>query len=79
MPNEVSIATLPLDLTSDDAVEAAYRDDLDEIQRKLSQGISVLIECDKQLTVHLFRALRTRFKAGAGSPGGARRSGRRLC
>jgi len=63
MANEVSISSLPVDLTSDDAIEAAYRDELNILQEKLGQGISVLIECDKQLTVHLFRALRARFRA----------------
>ncbi|MDF1814700.1 MAG: AAA family ATPase [Verrucomicrobiales bacterium] len=63
MAHEISIDSLPVDLTDDDAVEAAYRDDLNLVQEKLTRGISVLIECEKQLTVHLFRALRTRFKA----------------
>lgn len=61
--SEVSIETLPIELTDDDAIEAAYRDDLDLIQEKLNLGISVLVECEKQLTVHLFKALRNRFKA----------------
>lgn len=64
----VDIDSLPVELTADDAVEAAYRSELVQIQEKLSQGISVLIECDKQLTVHLYRALRLRFK---NLPGGA--------
>ncbi|MDF1756213.1 MAG: AAA family ATPase [Verrucomicrobiales bacterium] len=70
MAHEFPIESLPVDLSDDDAIEAAYRSDLDEIQNKLSLGISVLIECEKQLTVHLFRALRSRFKAmPAGGPG----------
>ncbi len=63
MAGEISIDTLPIDLTDDDAVEAAYRTELDTVQEKLNQGIAVLIECEKQLTVHLFRALRNRFRS----------------
>ena len=62
MANDVPISSLPVDLSSDDAIKAAYRDELDVLQEKLGQGISVLVECDKQLTVHLFRALRARFR-----------------
>ena len=60
--NEIRISDLPSELSTEDAVEAAYRDDLDTIQNKLGQNISVLVECDKQLTIHLFTALRARFR-----------------
>jgi len=58
----IPIESLPLELTSADTIEAAYRDELDRVVEKLGQGISVIIECDKQLVVHLFRALRQRVK-----------------
>ncbi|MFT4978103.1 MAG: cell division protease FtsH, partial [Myxococcota bacterium] len=56
------ISSLPTDLTDDDAVEATYRDDLDWIEGRLRQQMSVLIECDKQLTLYLYKALRRRLK-----------------
>jgi cell division protease FtsH len=56
------IADLPTDLSFDEAVEAAYRDQLDWIERKLRQNLSVLVECDKQLTNYVYKALRRRFR-----------------
>ena len=58
----IEIASLPIDLTDDDAVEAAYRDDLDWVEGRLRQRMSVLIACDKQLTLYLYKALRGRLK-----------------
>jgi len=58
----IPISELPTELSLEDAIEAAYRDDLDVIQTKLSQGISILIECDKQLSIHLYMALRARLR-----------------
>ncbi len=51
MAVEIPIHSLPLELSADDAVEAAYGDDLDTARDKLVQGLSVLVECDKQLTL----------------------------
>ena len=59
----IPIASLPLQLSYDEAVEAAYREDLDWIEEKLRAGLSVLIECDKQLSNYLYKALRKRFRA----------------
>ena len=59
---EIPISSLPSEMTPEDAVETAYREDLDWIVRKLSEGLSVIIECDKQLTVYLYKALRNRIK-----------------
>ncbi len=63
MALEIPIDALPRSLTADDAVEAAYGTELDEVRDKLIQGLSVLVECDKQLTLYLYRALRSRFRA----------------
>lgn len=59
---EIEISRLPIDLSSDQAVEVAYRVELDWIEDKLLHGLSVLVECDKQLTNHLYRAIRERIK-----------------
>jgi len=58
----IRIADLPKELTEDDSVGIVYRDDLDWIEDKLRQGLSVLIECDKQLTLYLYKAIRRRLK-----------------
>jgi cell division protease FtsH len=63
---EVPIATLPTKISADDAVEAAYGRDLDWIAEKLRLGLSVLVECDKQLALHLYRALRRRTRSTGG-------------
>lgn len=62
----VPISSLPATLTYDEAVEAAYREDLDWIEEKLNSRLSVLIECDKQLSNYIYKALRKRFKSGGG-------------
>ena len=63
---ETLISSLPVELSREEAVDLAYREDLDWIEEKLSRGLSVLIECDKQLTGYLYRALRGRLRrAGA--------------
>lgn len=62
----ISISSLPTTLTYDEAVEAAYREDLDWIEEKLRARLSVLIECDKQLSNYIYKALRKRFKASGG-------------
>lgn len=66
MSFKIPIKDLPTDLTQDAAIEAVYGDDLDWIQNKLTQGLSVLVECDKQLTLYLYRAMRARLRNAAG-------------
>ena len=44
MPIEFPIADLPIDMAEEDAIEAAYGDDLDWIAGKLRRGVSVLVE-----------------------------------
>ena len=62
---EIEISSLPTDVRPEEAVELAYREELDWIEEKLTRGLSVLVECDKQLTNYLYRALRTRTKRAA--------------
>ena len=64
--NQIPISSLPVDLTFDETVSAVYRDDLDRIEEKLRQGLSVLVECDKQLTLYVYKALRQRFRRASG-------------
>ena len=69
MPIEFPIADLPIDMAEEDAVEAAYGDDLDWIANKLRRGVSVLVECEKQITTFLYAALRVRLRdPDAGTP-----------
>lgn len=63
---QVAISTLPTTLTYDEAVESAYREDLDWIEEKLRSRLSVLIECDKQLSNYIYKALRRRFRGQDG-------------
>jgi cell division protease FtsH len=58
----LSIEILPTQLELQDAVEAACARDLAFIEERLLLGRSVLVECDKELTVHLLVALRQRLK-----------------
>jgi len=58
----VSITSLPVELRLDDAVEAACAKDLAFIEERLLLGQSVLVECDKELTLHLLVALRARLR-----------------
>src|SRR5947209_8996858 len=53
---------LPLDLTPDQAVEAAYAAELAEVASKLQRGLPVLIECDKDLAPYLFLKVRNQLK-----------------
>ena len=62
MSDEVKIDSLASDISLDEAVEIAYREELTRIVNKLSLGLSVLIEADKQLTLYLYKALRQRLK-----------------
>src|SRR5438067_8045247 len=56
---------LPVQLTTEQAVEAAYAAELAEVASKLQRGLPCLVECDKDLGPHLFANLRYRLK-GAG-------------
>lgn len=53
---------LPIDLTADQAVEAAYSSELAQIAGKLARGLPCLIECDKEIAPFLFKNIRERLK-----------------
>jgi cell division protease FtsH len=54
---------LPLALTPDQAVEAAYGAELAEVADRIGRGLPCLVECDKELSPYLFANLRNRLKA----------------
>lgn len=62
----IRLDELPLELSAAQAIEAAYRPDLDEIAQRLGARLSVLIECDKAIAQHLYVALRDRLSHGSG-------------
>lgn len=53
---------LPITLTPDQAVEAAYGTELAELATNLTRGLPCLVECDKELSPYLFVNLRNRLK-----------------
>lgn len=61
----IRLDDLPLELTTAQAIEAAYAEDLDAIAQRLRSRLSVLVECDKAIVSHLFIAVRERLKQGA--------------
>ena len=62
MQRHIPISSLPVELSVDDAVAAACATDLAFIEERLRLGQSVLVECDKELTLHLLLAVRARFR-----------------
>ncbi len=62
MQRTIPISELPLELRIEDAVAAACAADLAFIEERLRLGQSVLVECDKELTLHLLLAVRSRFR-----------------
>ena len=53
---------LPASLTPEQAVEAAYAQELADTANKLGRGLPVLIECDKELAPYLFMNVRNRLR-----------------
>jgi cell division protease FtsH len=53
---------LPASLTPEQAVEAAYAQELADVASKLVRGLPVLVECDKELAPYLFMNLRNRLR-----------------
>ena len=62
MSINVTEKELPVSLTPEQAVEAAYSHELAEIASKLVRGLPTLIECDKELAPYLFVNLRNRLR-----------------
>ena len=56
-------AELPVELTNENVVEAAYACELAEVASKLQRGLPTLIECDKDLSPFLYVNLRNRLRA----------------
>jgi cell division protease FtsH len=59
----VAYDELPTQLSSSDAVEVAYPEEIARALAALTRRLPVLFECDKELTPYLFRTLRERLKA----------------
>ena len=59
MKRSVPIAGLPVDVRVEDAVEMACAQDVDHIEERLRRGMSVLVECDKELALHVYLAVRS--------------------
>ncbi|MCA9527617.1 MAG: AAA family ATPase [Myxococcales bacterium] len=62
MRRTLTVDSLPTDITVDQAVEAACAEDIAFIEARLRQGTSVLVECDKELALHLYLAVRNRLR-----------------
>ena len=58
----IAISDLPTHISHDEAVESVYGTELTWIWDKLNQGLSVLVECDKQLSLFLYRGIRQRCR-----------------
>src|SRR6187431_3193326 len=54
---------LPQELTAEEAVEAAYCNELAEVASKLQRGLPTLVECDKDLGPYLYLNIRNRLRA----------------
>lgn len=63
----ITLDSLPLELTTAQAIEAAYAQDLDWITQRLRSRLSVLVECEKALVSHLYTAIRDRLKEESGA------------
>ncbi|TET34120.1 MAG: AAA family ATPase [Planctomycetota bacterium] len=69
-PGLIPLSKLPDGRFSDrDAVFKVYRDELNWITDKIWSGLSVLIECEKMITTHVFAIIRQRLKES--SPDGS--------
>src|SRR3954469_15879013 len=53
---------LPASLTPEQAVEAAYSQELADVASKLARGLPVLVECDKELAPYLYMHVRGRLR-----------------
>src|SRR5436190_21492147 len=62
MSSTISEKELPASLTPEAAVEAAYSYELADTAHKLTRGLPVLIECDKELAPFLYKNIRDRLK-----------------
>lgn len=58
----VDISTMPLEITNEAAILAAYGEEIDRIIERLSRGFSVMVECDKSLTMDIYVVIRARLR-----------------
>ena len=56
MKRSLPIAALPVEVRVEDAVEMACAEDVTFIEERLRRGMSVLVECDKELALHVYLA-----------------------
>ncbi len=70
MRRAVAIEALPVDVRVEDAVEAACAQDVTFVEERLRRGMSVLVECDKELALYLYLAIRGRLRRSAGKERG---------
>ncbi|MBI5513144.1 MAG: AAA family ATPase [Deltaproteobacteria bacterium] len=68
MNRTVPIASLPSALRVEDAVEAACAQDIAFIEERLRRSTSVLVECDKELSLYLYLAVRQRLRRTKDAP-----------
>ncbi|MDP3277742.1 MAG: AAA family ATPase [Deltaproteobacteria bacterium] len=62
------IGQLPNAVRIEEAVEAACNDDISFIEERLRRGTSVLVECEKELSLYLYLAVRARLRRQKDSP-----------
>lgn len=62
MSFELSEDQLPVELTAFAAVESAYPAEISRITDSLRRGLPTLVECEKELTPYLYKAVRDRLK-----------------
>ncbi len=62
MSLEIIEEQLPVELTAFAAVESAYPAEISRITDGLRRGLPVLVECEKELTPYLYKAVRDRLK-----------------
>lgn len=68
MTRTIPIGELPLAIAPQAAVDAAYTEDVAFVEERLVRGLSVLVECDKELVTYLYVTVRDRLKRRADAP-----------
>jgi cell division protease FtsH len=64
----IPIRSLPTTLRDEDAVEAACAADINFIEERIRRSQSVLVECDKELSLYLYLAVRARLRRTKDGP-----------
>lgn len=68
MNRTIPITQLPADISFDAAVDSACSNDIAFIEEHLLRSLSVLVECDKEMTLFLYLAVRSRLRRQSGAP-----------